>query len=152
MIIVLFDGAGEHLRAHLEYCLVQLLKRLGDEARITPEQREVMLQALIHMAAAPFFLIDLYVNYDSELHGSNLCDDLVRFLAMNAAGCPLEALLALSAPPADAGTTAAATASTSASRSPGRSAAAASRVAPAAVNSPMAIAQANRWIRIDGHQ
>ena len=52
--------------------------------------------ALVNLTSAPFYLIDLYVNYDCELHGTNLCDDLVRFLATNAAGCPAESLLALS--------------------------------------------------------
>ena len=97
VIAILFNVAGEQLRAHQEYCFVQLLKRIGDETRSSYEQREIMLQALVNLTSSPFFFIDLYVHYDCELHGTNLCDDLVRFLATTAAGCPAEALVALSA-------------------------------------------------------
>ena len=98
VIAVLFCVLGEHLRAHQEYSLVQLLRRLPDDARTTYEQREVMLQALILMTSAPYYVVDLYINYDCELHGSNLCDDLVRFLAVSAAGLSADVLLALSTP------------------------------------------------------
>lgn len=97
VIATLFSVAGDHLRAHHEYCLVQLLRRLSDDGRTGPEQREGLLQALAHLASPPYYLVDLYVNYDCELHGTNLCDDLVRYLATTAAGCSADALLALSA-------------------------------------------------------
>jgi hypothetical protein len=97
VIATLFSVAGDHLRAHHEYCLVQLLRRLSDDGRTVPEQREGLLQALAHLASPPYYLVDLYVNYDCELHGTNLCDDLVRYLATTAAGCSADALLALSA-------------------------------------------------------
>lgn len=61
-------------------------QRLGLEGSSRgPDAREVMVECIAGLTARiPTFMIDLFVNYDCEVDLSDLCEDVVGFLARNA--------------------------------------------------------------------
>ena len=111
--LLLFSVSGGALRAHIEYFLVHALRRMQDDPRAvalaasngvayvpTPEQvdqREQLLLAIGHLAAAPYFYVSLYVNFDCAPHASDVMDELVRFLVALARGSVSNASVSSSA-------------------------------------------------------
>ncbi|EED23263.1 guanine nucleotide exchange factor (Gea2), putative [Talaromyces stipitatus ATCC 10500] len=49
-----------------------------------PEAREAMVESIGVLARMPGFMVELFVNYDSEVDRADLCEDLVGLLSRNA--------------------------------------------------------------------
>lgn len=49
-----------------------------------PDAREAMVECLGALSRIPSFLVELFVNYDSEVDRSDLCEDLIGLLSRNA--------------------------------------------------------------------
>lgn len=49
--------------------------------RSTPEHKEAALDAVLSFFRLPDFVTELYLNYDCDLHCSNLFEDLTKLLS-----------------------------------------------------------------------
>ncbi|KAL1984281.1 hypothetical protein VTN96DRAFT_9333 [Rasamsonia emersonii] len=49
-----------------------------------PEAREAMVESIGVLARMPSFMVELFVNYDSEVDRADLCEDMVGLLSRNA--------------------------------------------------------------------
>jgi brefeldin A-resistance guanine nucleotide exchange factor 1 len=49
-----------------------------------PEAREAMVESIGVLARIPSFMVDLFVNYDSEIDRADICEDMVGLLSRNA--------------------------------------------------------------------
>lgn len=49
-----------------------------------PEAREAMVESIGVLARIPSFMMDLFVNYDSEIDRADICEDMVGLLSRNA--------------------------------------------------------------------
>jgi brefeldin A-resistance guanine nucleotide exchange factor 1 len=49
-----------------------------------PEAREAMVESIGVLARIPSFMVELFVNYDSEVDRADLCEDMVGLLSRNA--------------------------------------------------------------------
>ncbi|KZF23276.1 Sec7-domain-containing protein [Xylona heveae TC161] len=49
-----------------------------------PDAREAMVECLCALARIPSFMVELFLNYDSDVDRSDLCEDIVGLLARNA--------------------------------------------------------------------
>lgn len=49
-----------------------------------PEAREAMVESIGVLARVPSFMVDLFVNYDSEVDRADLCEDMIGLLSRNA--------------------------------------------------------------------
>ncbi|KAL1967900.1 hypothetical protein VTN77DRAFT_2317 [Rasamsonia byssochlamydoides] len=49
-----------------------------------PEAREAMVESIGVLARMPTFMVELFVNYDSEVDRADLCEDMVGLLSRNA--------------------------------------------------------------------
>jgi brefeldin A-resistance guanine nucleotide exchange factor 1 len=49
-----------------------------------PDAREAMVESIAALARIPSFLVELFINYDSEVDRADLCEDFVGLLSRNA--------------------------------------------------------------------
>lgn len=64
---------------------VQDRQRLGLEGGSRkPEAREAMVESIGVLARMPGFMVELFINYDSEVDRADLCEDMVGLLSRNA--------------------------------------------------------------------
>lgn len=59
-------------------------KRGADAIPVTGETRILLVEVLSQLAKSPSFMIDLWVNYDCDVHCSDLFEEMLRFLTKNA--------------------------------------------------------------------
>jgi len=82
---LLFGSLRSHLKLQLEHFLLRLADTIATEsARVSFEQKELSLEALVQLYKLPGFVTELYLNYDCGLYSSNLFEDLTKVLSKNA--------------------------------------------------------------------
>ena len=82
---LLFGSLRSHLKLQLEHFLLRLADTISTEsARVSFEQKELSLEALVQLYKLPGFVTELYLNYDCGLYSSNLFEDLTKVLSKNA--------------------------------------------------------------------
>uniref|UniRef100_T1IU23 SEC7 domain-containing protein n=1 Tax=Strigamia maritima TaxID=126957 RepID=T1IU23_STRMM len=82
---LLFESLRGHLKFQLEMYLVKLMDIIASESsRISYEQREMVLDALVQLWRIPGLVTELYLNYDCDLYCHNLFEDLTKLLSKNA--------------------------------------------------------------------
>ena len=82
---LLFGSLRSHLKLQLEHFLLRLADTIATEsARVSYEQKELSLEALVQLYKLPGFVTELYLNYDCGLYSSNLFEDLTKVLSKNA--------------------------------------------------------------------
>ncbi|XP_075238410.1 sec7 domain-containing protein garz isoform X2 [Lycorma delicatula] len=79
----------ESLRTHLKFQLERFLSSLteiiiSDSPKISYEQKEVALEAVVQMWRIPGLVTELYLNYDCDLYCPNLYEELTKLLSKNA--------------------------------------------------------------------
>ena len=52
-----------------------------DSPRVSYEQREIALEAIVQLLRIPGLVTELYLNYDCDLYCSNLFEDLMKLLS-----------------------------------------------------------------------
>ena len=68
----------------LEILIKEALLSIINDRNSSQEARELALDTLAELAAHPSFFPELYVNYDCDLYGSPLCDQVLKVLKKNA--------------------------------------------------------------------
>ncbi|XP_043279451.1 Golgi-specific brefeldin A-resistance guanine nucleotide exchange factor 1 [Venturia canescens] len=82
---LLFESQREHLKFQLEHYILKLMEIVdSDSNRITYEQRELALEAIVRIWRVPGLPAELYLNYDCGLYSTNLYEDLMKLLSKNA--------------------------------------------------------------------
>ncbi|XP_012270062.1 Golgi-specific brefeldin A-resistance guanine nucleotide exchange factor 1 isoform X2 [Orussus abietinus] len=82
---LLFESQREHLKFQMEHYLAKLMEIVNSESnRITYEQRELSLEAIVRLWRIPGLPAELYLNYDCGLYSMNLYEDLMKMLSKNA--------------------------------------------------------------------
>ncbi|CAB0040980.1 unnamed protein product [Trichogramma brassicae] len=79
---LLFESQREHLKFQLEQFIVKLMDIINsDSNRITYEQRELALEAILRLWKIPGLPAELFVNYDCGLFCINLYEELMKMLS-----------------------------------------------------------------------
>nr|CDS34195.1 golgi specific brefeldin a resistance guanine [Hymenolepis microstoma] len=82
---LLFESLRVHLKLQLEVYFHRLIAIIShDNDRITYEQREMALDAVVQLFLLPGLAAEIYVNYDCDPYCSNLFDDITEMLTKNA--------------------------------------------------------------------
>lgn len=82
---LLFESQREHLKFQMEHYILKLTELLdSDSNRISYEQRELALEAIVRLWRIPGLPAELYLNYDCGLYSTNLYEDLMKLLSKNA--------------------------------------------------------------------
>ncbi|KYM98687.1 Golgi-specific brefeldin A-resistance guanine nucleotide exchange factor 1 [Cyphomyrmex costatus] len=81
---LLFESQREHLKFQLEHYLIKLMEIVVSESnRISYEQRELSLEAIVRLWRIPGLPAELYLNYDCGLYSSNLYEELMKMFSKN---------------------------------------------------------------------
>lgn len=82
---LLFESLREYLKFQMEYYFTKLMELVNsDSNRITYEQRELALEAIVRLWRIPGLPAELYLNFDCGLYSTNLYEDLTKLLSKNA--------------------------------------------------------------------
>ncbi|XP_012252835.2 Golgi-specific brefeldin A-resistance guanine nucleotide exchange factor 1 isoform X2 [Athalia rosae] len=82
---LLFESLREYLKFQMEYYFMKLMELVNsDSNRITYEQRELALEAIVRLWRIPGLPAELYLNFDCGLYSTNLYEDLTKLLSKNA--------------------------------------------------------------------
>ena len=98
VIFNLFQSIRNHLKVPLEVFITSVHLRILDPSNdnVTNEQREVALESLLEFCQEPALMQDLYLNYDCDVHCSNLfeliCGTLSKMASPKDENVPLNAL------------------------------------------------------------
>ncbi|XP_024884450.1 Golgi-specific brefeldin A-resistance guanine nucleotide exchange factor 1 isoform X2 [Temnothorax curvispinosus] len=81
---LLFESQREHLKFQLEHYLIKLMDIVVSESnRISYEQRELALEAIVRLWRIPGLPAELYLNYDCGLYSTNLYEELMKMFSKN---------------------------------------------------------------------
>lgn len=81
---LLFESLRVHLKLQLEVYFQRLIALISYENdRITYEQREIALDAVVQLFLLPGLAAEIYLNYDCDPYCSNLFDDITEMLTKN---------------------------------------------------------------------
>ncbi|KAL6262376.1 hypothetical protein P5V15_007465 [Pogonomyrmex californicus] len=81
---LLFESQREHLKFQLEHYLIKLMEIVVSESnRISYEQRELALEAIVRLWRIPGLPAELYLNYDCGLYCTNLYEELMKMFSKN---------------------------------------------------------------------
>ncbi|KAL0099604.1 hypothetical protein PUN28_019787 [Cardiocondyla obscurior] len=81
---LLFESQREHLKFQLEHYLIKLMEIVVSESnRISYEQRELALEAIVRLWKIPGLPAELYLNYDCGLYSTNLYEELMKMFSKN---------------------------------------------------------------------
>ncbi|XP_072748156.1 Golgi-specific brefeldin A-resistance guanine nucleotide exchange factor 1 [Anoplolepis gracilipes] len=81
---LLFESQREHLKFQLEHYLIKLMEIVHSESnRISYEQRELALEAIVRLWRIPGLPAELYLNYDCGLYSTNLYEELMKMFSKN---------------------------------------------------------------------
>ncbi|XP_011870032.1 PREDICTED: golgi-specific brefeldin A-resistance guanine nucleotide exchange factor 1 [Vollenhovia emeryi] len=81
---LLFESQREHLKFQLEHYLIKLMEIVVSESsRISYEQRELALEAVVRLWRIPGLPAELYLNYDCGLYSTNLYEELMKMFSKN---------------------------------------------------------------------
>lgn len=98
VIFNLFQSIRNHLKVPLEVFITSVHLRILDQSHneVTNEQREVALESLLEFCQEPALMQDLYLNYDCDVHCSNLfemiCATLSKMASPQDETVPINAL------------------------------------------------------------
>jgi len=98
VIFNLFQSIRNHLKVPLEVFITSVHLRILDPSHndVTNEQREVALESLLEFCQEPALMQDLYLNYDCDVHCSNLfemiCGTLSKIASPKDETVPINAL------------------------------------------------------------
>jgi brefeldin A-resistance guanine nucleotide exchange factor 1 len=82
VIFNLFQSIRNHLKVPLEVFLTSVhLRILDPTSSSTPEEREVALEGLLEFCQEPSLMQDIYLNYDCDVHCTNLYEAICSTLA-----------------------------------------------------------------------
>ncbi|XP_031833133.2 sec7 domain-containing protein garz [Nomia melanderi] len=82
---LLFESQREHLKFQMEHYITKLMEIVySDSNRISYDQRELALEAIVRLWRIPGLPAELYLNYDCGLYSTNLYDELMKLLSKNA--------------------------------------------------------------------
>merc|ERR1719500_1996239 len=82
---LLFSTLRCHTKLQLEHFLLKLAETISTESgRVSHEQKELALEALVQLYKLPGLVTELYLNFDCGLYTSNLFEDLTKVLSKNA--------------------------------------------------------------------
>lgn len=82
---LLFESQREHLKFQMEHHISKLMEIVSsDSNRISYEQRELALEAIVQLWRIPGLPAELYLNYDCGLYSTNLYEELMKLLSKNA--------------------------------------------------------------------
>ncbi len=84
VVFNLFNSIKDHLKVQLEVFLTSVHLRILEVGGHNPEQQELALESLLEFCREPALLLDLYTNYDCDMHCTNLFEAVCRTLAMQA--------------------------------------------------------------------
>lgn len=81
---LLFESQREHLKFQLEHYVTKLMEIVVSESnRISYEQRELALEAIVRLWRIPGLPAELYLNYDCGLYSTNLYEELMKMFSKN---------------------------------------------------------------------
>ncbi|XP_076161643.1 sec7 domain-containing protein garz isoform X2 [Ptiloglossa arizonensis] len=82
---LLFESQREHLKYQMEHYISKLMEIVNsDSNRISYDQRELALEAIVRLWRIPGLPAELYLNYDCGLYSTNLYKELMKLLSKNA--------------------------------------------------------------------
>ncbi|XP_034180833.2 sec7 domain-containing protein garz [Osmia lignaria lignaria] len=82
---LLFESQREHLKFQMEHYTNKLMEIVSsDSNRISYDQRELALEAIVRLWKIPGLPAELYLNYDCGLYSTNLYEELMKLLSKNA--------------------------------------------------------------------
>ncbi|XP_043262335.1 Golgi-specific brefeldin A-resistance guanine nucleotide exchange factor 1 isoform X1 [Colletes gigas] len=82
---LLFESQREHLKFQMEHYIRKLMEIVNsDSNRISYDQRELALEAIVRLWRIPGLPAELYINYDCGLYSTNLYEELMKLLSKNA--------------------------------------------------------------------
>ncbi|CAH1795724.1 unnamed protein product, partial [Owenia fusiformis] len=82
---LLFESMRSQLKLQMEMYLNKLMEIIASESiRISYEQRELTLEAMVQLFKIPGLVTEIYLNYDCDLYCSFLFEDLTKLLSKNA--------------------------------------------------------------------
>lgn len=87
-IFNLFLHFKRHLKVQLEIFFTSVHLKIACLDAAAYEQREVALESLLEFCREPELMLEVYENYDCDVHCTNLFETLVKFLVRNS--CPPE--------------------------------------------------------------
>ena len=94
VIFNLFNSSLKvHLKVQLEVFFNTIHLRIpaaGKDNVAAYEKKELVLESVVEFCSEPDLMVDLYTNYDADIEGSNLFEQLGQFLAAGTAAAPGE--------------------------------------------------------------
>ncbi|CAM9552437.1 unnamed protein product, partial [Phaeothamnion confervicola] len=84
VVFNLFNSIKDHLKVQLEVFLTSVHLRILDASSHRPEQRELALESLLEFCREPALMLDLYINYDCDVHCTNLFETVCAALSRQA--------------------------------------------------------------------
>ncbi|XP_017767139.1 PREDICTED: Golgi-specific brefeldin A-resistance guanine nucleotide exchange factor 1 [Eufriesea mexicana] len=82
---LLFESQREHLKFQMELHMNRLMELVSsDSNRISYDQRELALDAIVRSWRIPGLPAELYLNYDCGLYSTNLYEELMKLFSKNA--------------------------------------------------------------------
>ncbi len=84
VVFNLFNSIKDHLKVQLEVFLTSVHLRILEVGGHNLEQQELALESLLEFCREPALMLDLYTNYDCDMHCTNLFEAVCRTLAMKA--------------------------------------------------------------------
>ncbi len=84
VVFNLFNSIKDHLKVQLEVFLTSVHLRILEVGGHVPQQQELALESLLEFCREPALMLDLYTNYDCDMHCTNLFEAICRALAMQA--------------------------------------------------------------------
>eukprot|EP00937_MAST-01D_sp_MAST-1D-sp2_P002239 g2239.t1 len=84
VVFNLFNSMKNHLKVQLEVFFTSVHLRISSTPISTlrsAEQKELALESLLEFCREPALMLDLYVNYDTDVHCTNLFETLLQALA-----------------------------------------------------------------------
>lgn len=83
VVFNLFNSIKDHLKVQLEVFFTSVHMRIIDSPSCSDEQKELALESLLEFCREPALMLDLYINYDCDVHCTNLFEVLCKSLARN---------------------------------------------------------------------
>ncbi|KAF0700826.1 Aste57867_8677 [Aphanomyces stellatus] len=84
VVFNLFNSIKDHLKVQLEVFFTSVHMRIMDHPTCTHEQKELALESLLEFCREPALMLDLYINYDCDVHCTNLFEVLCTALGQTA--------------------------------------------------------------------
>ncbi|ETV96484.1 hypothetical protein, variant [Aphanomyces invadans] len=81
VVFNLFNSIKDHLKVQLEIFFTSVHMRIMDSPSCSNEQKELALESLLEFCREPALMLDLYINYDCDVHCTNLFEVLCTALA-----------------------------------------------------------------------